>query len=412
MKRVVITGTGVISPLGNSSELFWENIKAGKCGIKFIDEYDTSDVPVKVAAMVKDFDPDEYIEKKESRRMDRYCQFAVAASIQAVKDSGSDFKEMDPFRVGVIVGSGIGGLSTMEREYANFLEKGARRVSVFFIPMMISNMAAGMIAMKHGFKGTNYCPVTACSTANHAIGEAFRQIKHGYLDVCVTGGAEASATKFALAGFNNMTALTKSEDPERASIPFDAQRSGFVMGEGSGILILEELEHAKARGAKIYAEVVGYGATADAYHMTSPDPDGVAASKAMILAMEEAGVSADEVDYINAHGTSTPLNDKYETTAIKIALGEDAARKVAISSTKSMTGHLLGAAGAVETIISANALKEGIIPPTIGLKTPDPECDLDYVSEGARKADIKIALTNSLGFGGHNATLCIKKYEE
>lgn len=409
-RRVVITGIGAVTPIGLDAQSFWDSIKAGRHGIKMIDEFDTSDVPVKVAAMVKDFDPLTVMDKKEMRRTDRYCQFAVAAAKEAMEDCGSDLKDLDPYRVGVIVGSGIGGLHSWEDEHNNFIEKGPRRVSVFFIPMMITNMAAGTIAMKTGFKGANYATVTACSSANHAIGEAFRNIKHGYLDACVTGGAEAACTKFSLAGFNNMTALSKSEDPDRASIPFDAERDGFVMGEGGGILVLEELEHAKARGAKIYAEIVGYGATGDAYHMTAPDPTGAGGAKAMELAMEEAGVSPSEVDYINAHGTSTGLNDKGETGAIKTALG-DAAKTVAVSSTKSMTGHLLGAAGAVEAIVCAKALEEGVIPPTVGYKIPDPDCDLDYVTEGARAKEIKVALTNSLGFGGHNATLCLKKYE-
>ncbi len=409
-RRVVITGAGAVTPVGLTVPAFWDSLKNGKHGIRLIDEFDTSDVPVKVAALIKDFDPTQYIDKKEVRRTDRYCQFAIAAAKEAMDDCGSDLKDLDPYRVGVIVGSGIGGLHSWEAEHNNFLEKGPRRVSVFFIPMMITNMAAGTISMKTGFKGVNYATVTACSSANHAIGEAFRNIKHGYLDACVAGGAEAACTKFSLAGFNNMTALSKSDNPDRASIPFDAERDGFVMGEGAGILILEELEHAKARGAKIYAEIVGYGATADAYHMTAPDPEGAGGAKAMEFAMQEAGVSPNEVDYINAHGTSTGLNDSGETKAIKTALGE-AAKKVAVSSTKSMTGHLLGAAGAVEAIACAKALEEGIIPPTAGYQVPDPECDLDYVTEGARKCDIKVALSNSLGFGGHNATLCLKKYE-
>ena len=410
MRRVVITGMGAITPVGKTVEEFWASLKAGRHGIAPITAFDTSAVPVKLAAEVKDFDPTLYIEKKEARRMDRFCQFAVGAALDALKDSKTDFGDLDPYRVGVIIGSGIGGLRTMETEYSKLLEKGPDRVSVFFIPMMISNMAAGSIAMKTGFKGINFCPVTACATSTHAVGEAFRAIKHGYLDACVTGGSEATITKFAVAGFNNMTALSRSTDPDRASIPFDAQRDGFVIGEGGAVLILEELEHAKARGAEIYAEVVGYGATCDAYHITSPAPNGEAAAKAMSLAIEEAGLKPDEIDYVNAHGTSTSLNDKYETGAIKIALGE-AAEKVAVSSTKSMTGHLLGAAGAVESIACALALKEGIIPPTIGYQNADPECDLDYVTEGARKADIKAAISNSLGFGGHNATLCFKKYE-
>lgn len=410
MKRVVITGMGAITPIGKTHEEFWASLKEGRHGIAPISVFDTSDSPVKLAAEVKGFDPTLYIEKKETRRMDRFCQFAVGAALDALKDSKTKFEDLDPYRVGVIMGSGIGGLQTMEAEHTKLLEKGPDRVSVFFIPMMISNMAAGSIAMKTGFKGTNFCPVTACATSAHAVGEAFRAIKHGYLDVCITGGSEATVTRFAVAGFNNMTALSRSTDPDRASIPFDAQRDGFIIGEGGGVLVLEELEHAKARGAEIYAEVAGYGATCDAYHITSPSPDGQAAAKAMSLAIEEAGLKPDEIGYINAHGTSTPLNDKYETGAIKIAFGE-AAGKVAISSTKSMTGHLLGAAGAVESIACAMALKEGVIPPTIGYRDADPECDLDYVTEGARKADLKAAISNSLGFGGHNATLCFKKYE-
>ena len=411
MKRVVITGMDVISPVGNNIKTFWNRIKSGEHGISFIESFDTSDIDVKVAAEIKDFDPTQYIEKKEARRTDRYCQFAVAAALEALKDAGTDFKDIDPYRVGVIVGSGIGGLQTLENEHSKFMEKGSGRVSVFFIPMMISNMAAGTIAMKTDFKGVNFAPVTACSTSTHAIGEAYRQIKHGYLEACVTGGAEAAITKFSIAGFNNMTALSHSNHPDRASIPFDADRDGFVMGEGGGIVILEELEHAKARGAKIYGEIVGYGATADAYHITSPDPEGEGASHSMQLAISEAGLTPDAVDYINAHGTSTGLNDKYETIAIKKALG-DHAHKVAISSTKSVTGHLLGAAGAIEVIATALALQEGVLPPTAGFQHADPDCDLDYITEGARKVDAKIALSNSLGFGGHNATLCIKKYQD
>ena len=296
-------------------------------------------------------------------------------------------------------------------EHAKFVEKGPDRVSVFFIPMMIANMAAGTVAMRYGFKGANFATVTACASSNHALGEAFRQIKHGYLDAAVAGGSESTIEEFAVAGFNNMKALSHSEDPDRASIPFDKERDGFVMGEGAGSVILEEYEHAKARGAKIYAEIVGYGATGDAYHITSPDPEGEGASHAMLFAMQEAGVTPDQVGYINAHGTSTPLNDEYETIAIKKALGEHAG-KVAVSSTKSMTGHLLGAAGAVEAIISAKALQEGILPPTVGFSVPDPVCDLDYVTEGARSCQVRYALSNSLGFGGHNATLCLKKYED
>jgi len=411
MKRVVITGMGAITPIGTDVNSFFESIKSGKHGISKIECFDTADCGVKVAAEVKDFDPLKYFNKKDLRKTDRYCQLAVAAAQEAMENCGTDFSDLDPFRVGVIVGSGVGGFHTIEEEYTRFLEKGSKRVSVFMIPMMISNIAAGSISMKYGFKGVNYATVTACSTSAHAIGEAYRSIKHGYSDACIAGGAEAAITAFAIAGFDNMKALSHSEDVNRASIPFDKERNGFIMGEGGAILVLEEYEHAKTRGAKIYAEVVGYGATADAYHMTSPDPEGLGAAKSMQLSMEEAGINPEQVDYINAHGTSTGLNDKYETLAIKRAFGEHA-YKVAISSTKSMTGHLLGAAGAIEAISCAKSLEEGIIPQTVGFKVKDEECDLDYVVEGARKQNIKYAVSNSLGFGGHNASLCLKKYED
>lgn len=328
-----------------------------------------------------------------------------------MKDCGCDFKGDDPFRIGVIVSSGIGGMGSNTEENFKMFEKGPKRISPFYVTMIIPNMASGNISIKYGFKGVNTCVVTACATGSHSIGEAFRLIKHGYQDVMLAGGTEASILPIAVAGFHNMKALSTSQDPDRASIPFDAERNGFVMGEGAGVLVLEELEHAKARGAKIYAEVTGYGATADAYHITSPDPEGKGAAKAMELAVAESGITADKVDYINAHGTSTGLNDKYETAAIKAAFGENAA-KLAISSTKSMTGHLLGAAGAVEAAICALSLNEGVIPATIGYKVKDENCDLDYVTEGLRTKDIKYALSNSLGFGGHNATLCFKKYED
>ena len=412
MKRVVITGIGAVTPVGIGVDAMWENIKAGVCGIDEITHFDTSDFDIKLAAEVKDFQAVDYgIAKKEARRMDRYCQFACAAANLALTDAGTEFKEEDPFRVGVILGSGIGGINTLEEEHIKALEKGYNRVSPFFIPMMISNMGCGMIAMQHGFKGDNFTAVTACSSANHAIGEAFRKIKYGYLDVAVAGGAEATITKFAASGFNNMGALSKSQDKARASIPFDKERDGFIMGEGSVMLILEELEHARARSAKIYGEIVGYGATADAYHITSPDPEGTGASKAMELSIGEAGITTEDVGYINAHGTSTPINDKYETNAVKKVFGERAAQ-VPISSTKSMTGHMLGAAGAIEAAITCLALRDGVLPPTVGYKVPDEECDLDYITEGARKADIEYAITNSLGFGGQNATLCLKKFED
>lgn len=412
MKRVVITGMGVVSPVGNTVEDFWNSLKAGKHGFSLINDIVGDDFDVKIAARVNDFSCDEYIDKKEARRMDRFTQFSVVAAMDAMKDSGSDFKDVDPFRAGVIFGVGIGGLNLTLQEHDKFLEKGPDRISVFYVPMMIGNMAAGTIAMRTGFKGDNYCTTTACASSTHAIGEAFRKIKDGYLDVCIAGGAESCVGKFALAGFNNMKALTRSDDLERCSVPFDAERSGFVLGEGCGALVLEELEHAKARGAKIYAEVAGYGATGDAYHMTSPSPEGDAAARGMINAYTEAGLKAEDIDYINAHGTSTGLNDKYETIAIKKALGEEKARKVAINSTKSMTGHLLGAAGAVEAIVTALTVQNDYVHVTRGYKVPDPECDLDYCTEGGRSMTVNAALSNSLGFGGHNATICIKKYKD
>lgn len=411
MKRVVITGIGAVTPVGKDAPSTWESICAGRHGITKIDRFDTEDLGVSVAALVKDFDPSSILDRKEQRRTDPYCQFALYAATEALRDCGSDLKDLDPYRVGVIIGSGIGGMQTFEENHQKFLEKGPGRVSVFFIPMMISNMAAGNISIRTGFKGANFAPVTACASSAHAVGEAFRLIRNGYLDACVAGGAEATVTKFAMAGFNNMGALSRSTDPDRASIPFDKERDGFVMGEGAGVLILEELEHAKARGARIYAEVAGYGATGDAHHITSPAPDGEAAAKAMELAYTEAGLTPADIDYINAHGTSTPVNERYETIAIRKALG-DAARTVAVSSTKSMTGHMLGAAGAVEAMLTALALRDGILPPTVGYKVPDEECDLDVVPNTARKQDIRAALSNSLGFGGHNAALCLKKYAD
>lgn len=410
MRRVVITGMGAIASTGLNVDEFWDNMKNGRHGISPIEGFDTTNCAVKVAAEAKNYDPLNYFDKRELRRTDRFNQFALVAADEAMKNCGTDFADLDPYRVGVIVGSGIGGFHSIENEYKKFMEKGGSRVSVFFVPMMIINMAAGTISMKYKFKGANYAPVSACATSSHAVGEAFHAIKNGYMDACVTGGSEAAVIEFAVAGFDNMKALSHAEDPSRASIPFDKNRGGFVMGEGGAILVLEEYEHAKARGAKIYAEVVGYGATGDAYHITSPDPEGEGAARAMQLACEEAGISTDEIDYINAHGTSTGLNDKFETKAIKKAFG-DHAYELAVSSTKSMTGHLLGAAGALEAIVCAKALEEGVLPPTIGYETKDEECDLDYVTEGARKVDAKYALSNSLGFGGHNASILLKKYE-
>jgi len=410
--RVVITGTGVISPVGKDTESFWESLVEGRHGISALTLFDPADYKVKLAAEVKDFDPMLYMDRKEARRMDRYCQFAVAASKEAVESSGIIFADMDPFDVGVIIGSGVGGLNTMQNQYEELLLKGGPdRVSPLFIPMMISNMAAGKVSMNYGLKGANFCVTTACASGSHAIGEAFRLIKHGYLKAAIAGGAEAPITPIALGGFSNMKALNLTDDPDRASLPFDLDRGGFVIAEGAGIVILETLEGAAARGAVILAEVAGYGATADAYHITSPDPEGTGAAQAMRLAMKEGGIRPEEVSYINAHGTGTDLNDKYETLAIKAALG-DAAYKTAISSTKSVTGHLLGAAGGIEAIACALAIRDGIIPPTIGLTTPDPQCDLDYTPGKARKAKITAALSNSLGFGGQNASLLLRKVEE
>ncbi len=411
MRRVVITGMGTVNPLGKNVEEYWANIKANKNGLSYIDQFDVSDFDVKIVGAVKDFDSSKYIDKKEAKRMDRFTQFAVCSAMEALENAGTDLKDLDPFKVGVIVGVGIGGLNLTEEEVTKFNAK-PDKVSVFFIPMMIGNMAAGTVAMRTGFKGDNFCTTTACSSATHAIGEAFRKIKDGYLDAALCGGTEACISRFALSGFNNMHALSRATELDKASTPFDLNRQGFVLGEGSGMLVLEELEHAKARGANIICEIAGYGATGDAYHMTSPSPTGEAAAYAMKHAYEEAGLQPEEVNYINAHGTSTGLNDKYETTAVKLALGEDAARKTVINSTKSMTGHLLGAAGAVEAIVTALSVKEGFVHKTLGFTTPDPECDLDYAVDGNRNVDIKGALSNSLGFGGHNATICLKKYTD
>jgi len=386
-------------------------MQKGNHGIRPISGFDPERIHVKLACEVPDFDPTAHgIERRDARKMDRYCQLALAAANDAIADAGTKFKDLDPYRVGVMVSSGIGGIQTTLDEEKKRLEKGPGRISPFLIPMMIPNMAAGNIAIAHGLKGANMAIVTACATSANAIGEGFRRIKHGYEDVMVVGGSEASIVELAAGGFDNMRALSRSTDPDRASIPFDKERSGFVMGEGAAILVLEELEHAKNRGAKIYAEVCGYGATDDAYHITSPDPEGSGAARAMQDAICEAGITPEQVDYINAHGTSTEINDRVETQAIKTALGSHA-YEVAVSSTKSMHGHMLGAAGSVEAIICALALRDGIIPPTIGYKEPDEECDLDYVTSGKREQLIEVALSNSLGFGGHNAVLCLKKYK-
>lgn len=410
MRRVVITGVGAVSPVGNTAEETWNSLITGKNGIGPITRFDTSDpaCKVKVAAEVKDFDPSLYMEKGEVRKTDLYAQYAMAAAVQAMKDSGIEGK-VDSDRLGVYVGSGIGGMNTFVEECNKLEKSGMKRISPFFIPMMISNIAAGNIAIRFKAEGPSMCVTTACATSAHAVGEAFHTIRYGYADAMIAGGAEATINKLSIAGFTNCKALTTEEDPNRASIPFDKERSGFVMGEGGAILVLEEYEHAVARGAKIYAEIVGYGNTNDAYHMTAPHPEAKGAAKSIRLAVEEAGMPADACLYINAHGTSTPLNDKTETLAFKLALGEEAAHKAMVSSTKSMTGHMLGATGALETMACAYALRDGIVPPTINYREADPDCDLDYVPNEARKADIEYAISTNLGFGGHNACLVLKK---
>lgn len=409
MKRVVVTGMGAITPIGNSVEEFWEGIRDNKVGIDEITKFDTTDYAVKLAAEVKGFNPKEKMDFKLAKRMSPFSQYAVCAAKEAMEQAGIDMAIENPYRVGVSVGSGIGGMKDMEEEHKKLLEKGNDRVKPLLVPMMITNMAAGNVAIALGAKGKCINVVTACATGTHSIGEAYRSIQCGEADVMVAGGTESAITPLGLAGFTNLTALTKTTDKYKASIPFDKDRSGFVMGEGAGIVVLEELEHAKDRGAKILAEVVGYGATCDAYHVTSPAEDGSGAAKAMEFAISEAGMKPEDVDYINAHGTSTHHNDLFETRAIKLALGE-AAKNVKINSTKSMIGHLLGAAGGVEFITCIMSIQEGYIHPTVGLQNPDEECDLDYVlGEGVHK-DINFALSNSLGFGGHNATLAVKKY--
>ena len=409
-RRVVVTGLGAVTPLGNDVETTWNNIVAGVSGIGALTRVNADDFPVKVAAEVEGFDPTVYLDKKDARKMDRFAQFAVAASIMAVKDADLDINEENSERIGVWIGSGIGGMETFEAQHNNFLQKGYRRVSPFFVPMLIPDMAAGQVSITIGARGVNSCTVTACATGTNSIGDAFKVIQRGDAIAMITGGAEAPITNMSVAGFCANTALSTNPDPKTACRPFDADRDGFILGEGAGIIVLEELEHALARGAHIYAEIVGYGSTGDAYHITAPAPGGEGGARAMKMAINDGGLKPEEIDYINAHGTSTGYNDKFETAAIK-SVFEDHAKKLAISSTKSMTGHLLGAAGGVEAIISVLSIKEGIIPPTINYQTPDPECDLDYVPNEARKQEIKTALSNSLGFGGHNATIVFKKYE-
>ena len=409
-RRVVITGMGAITPIGNSVEEFWNGIKEGKTGFGPITYFDTADYRCKLAAEVKDFDPAQYMDKKSARRMEQFCQFAVAAAGQAISDAGLTMEQEDPYMVGCSVGSGIGSLQAMEREYDRLKEKGPGRVGPMLVPLMISNMAAGNVSIAYGLKGKSLNVVTACATGTHSIGEAYRTIQYGDADVMVAGGTESSITPIGIAGFSALTALSFSEDPERASIPFDKERNGFVMGEGSAIVVLEELEHAKRRGAKIYAELIGYGCSSDAYHITSPAEDGSGAAAAMLNALKDGGVEPGELTYINAHGTSTHHNDLFETRAIKLAFGEHA-YDLKINSTKSMVGHLLGAAGAVEFVTCVKEIQEGYIHRTVGLRETEEELDLNYCRDSYEE-EVSYALTNSLGFGGHNASLLLKKYME
>lgn len=409
-RRVVITGMGAITPIGNSVEEFWNSIKEGKTGFGSITYFDTADYRCKLAAEVKDFDPTQYMDKKSARRMEQFCQFAVAAAGQAIADAGLIMEQEDPYMVGCSVGSGIGSLQAMEREYDRLKEKGPGRVGPMLVPLMISNMAAGNVSIAYGLKGKSLNVVTACATGTHSIGEAYRTIQYGDADVMVAGGTESSITPIGIAGFSALTALSFSEDPQRASIPFDKDRNGFVMGEGSAVVVLEELEHAKRRGAKIYAELIGYGCSSDAYHITSPAEDGSGAATAMLNALKDGGVAPEKLSYINAHGTSTHHNDLFETRAIKLAFGEHA-YDLKINSTKSMVGHLLGAAGAVEFVTCVKEIQEGYIHRTLGLRETEEELDLNYC-RGSYEEEVPYALTNSLGFGGHNASLLLKKYIE
>jgi 3-oxoacyl-[acyl-carrier-protein] synthase II len=412
-RRVVITGLGAVTPIGTGVERFWRNLTKGVSGVDRIRSFDPDEfnLSVKIAAEVKDFDPLNYMDKKDASRLSLFVQYAVAAAQEALEDSGLLESDYDPYKVGVIIGTGIGGLKDIEREHSVITTKGARRVSPFFIPYGISNMGAGYVAIRWGFKGPNYCVVSACATGNHSIGDAFRLIQCGDIDVAVAGGTEASVTPLGVAGFAVMRALsTRNDEPRKASRPFDSERDGFVIGEGAGILVLEEYERAKARGAKIYAELVGYGATDDAYHITAPHECGEGAYECMRIALEDAGIPPEEVDYINAHGTSTPLNDKVETMAIKQLFG-DHAYELKVSSNKSMVGHMLGAAGAVEAVATVKTIESGIIPPTINLENPDPECDLDYVPNKAEEKEVGVAISNSFGFGGTNACLVFRKID-
>ncbi|EEO3351707.1 beta-ketoacyl-ACP synthase II [Listeria monocytogenes] len=409
-RRVVVTGVGAVTPIGNDAETSWENAKKGVNGVAKMTRLNPDDFPVKIAAELKDFDVEKYLEKKEARKMDRFTHYAIASAEMAVQDSGLVIDDSNANRVGVWIGSGIGGMETFETQYEIFLNRGHRRVSPFFVPMMIPDMGSGQVSIRFGAKGINSTTVTACATATNSIGDAFKVIERGDADAMITGGAEAPITKMSLAGFTANKALSLNPDPETACRPFDKDRDGFIIGEGAGIVILEEYEHAKARGAKIYAEIVGYGATGDAYHITAPAPNGEGAARAMKMAIDDAGLTPDKVDYINAHGTSTPYNDEYETQAIKTVFGEHA-RKLAISSTKSMTGHTLGASGGIEAIFALLTIRDNIIAPTIHLKNQDEVCDLDYVPNEAREANVNVVISNSFGFGGHNATLVFKRIE-
>lgn len=411
-RRVVVTGVGVLTPIGNSVSEFWSHLLAGRSGIRRIDRFDVSEFPTQIAGMVENFDPEAFMDRKEARRMDRFAQFAVAAVKMALEDAGLSMADTDPERVGVYIGSGIGGLHTLMEQHQILLEKGPRRVSPFLIPMMIADMASGQVSIQFGAKGPNSAPISACATGTHAVGDATRMIQYGAADVMIAGGTEATIHPMALAGFSSAKAMsTRNDEPEKAVRPFELHRDGFVMSEGAGILILEALEHAQKRGARIYGEIVGYGMSGDAFHVTQPAPEGDGAARAMAAALKDAGLQPEDVDYINAHGTGTDLNDKFETIAIKRVFGDHAYR-VAVSSIKSMVGHMLGAAGAVEAIASLLTLQEGKIPPTINYETPDPECDLDYVPNVYREAKVNVVLSNSFGFGGHNACIVVRRMPE
>lgn len=409
-KRVVVTGLGAITPIGKNVNEFWNAIKNGECGVDEIKQFDTTKFKAKLGSEVKNFNPEEYMDRKAAKRLDKFSQFAMIAAKEAMRDSSIVLEETNLERFGIVIGSGIGGFYTIEEQHTNLITKSPDRVSPMFIPMAILNMAAGNVSIEYGLKGESLAITTACATGTHSLGEAFRSIKHGYQDIMIAGGAEASITPLAMSGFINIKALSTATDKTRASIPFDKERSGFIMGEGSALIILEELEHAQERGAKIYAEVVGYGVTSDSYHITSPCPDGDGGARAMMLAMKEAGIEPKDVTYVNAHGTSTPLNDKFETFAIKKALGE-ASKTVMVSSTKGNTGHLMGAAGSIEAIVCIKAIQDSFVPPTIGYKVPDEDCDLDIIPNTGRNVPVQYAMSNSLGFGGHNSTILFKKYE-